>query len=91
MLMHCKRNHRHIMYMFRFNISNLYITLSRGMRSAVICSQGVMFVRILLACEVNMVGLLRASEVQALEIFSDAFVCLGHSSSDMYVQLAVPS
>ena len=65
MWMHCKRNYRHIVSMSRSNISNRYVTLSRGMLSAVTCSRGVMFMFIfsLLACKVNMVQLPKASQV----------------------------
>ena len=78
------------MYMLRSNISNKYVTLSRGTLSAVICSQGVMFIRILLACKVNMVQLLRPSEVHELEISGDAsmFVCLPWAQHFRYVRTA---
>ena len=82
--MHCKCNHRHTMFMLCSNISNRYVTLSRGMLSAVTCSQGVMFMFIfsLLACKVSMVQLLRPlnSEVHALDIS-------GNASMYMFVHL----
>ena len=76
MWLHCKRNHCHIMSMSRSNTSNRYITLSRGVLSAVLCSQGAMFIRILLACKVNMVQLLKASQVHEFEIFGDGSMFL---------------
>lgn len=66
------------MSMSRSNVSNRYVTLSRGVLSAVLCSQGVvfMFIRILLACKVNTVQLPKASQVHKCEMFGDGSMFL---------------